>query len=482
MKTVHSFLEATAERSPEKEALVCGDRRLAYSEVDMLANKARNFVCKKAGKQEAIALLLDNSIEYVSAYFGVLKAGCVCVPIDVNTSDHNLLFKGKDSGAGLIISRGKFLERLKRSGVLEFAEYTNAEEIPECEDCIRQVSENDICSLLYTSGTTGEPKGVALRHRNVVAATENIIQFVGIDENDVDVNAMPYTHSFGLGHIHCYFRQGGKVIIQKNFINLRDVLGKIISEKATAFSAPPAILKVLVENYPERVSEAGKYLRYLVTNTNFMPKETGLPLLDLLGKTRVCMYYGLTEASRSSFNLLNENREKVESVGKPAPNVQIRIMDGKKECKNREIGEIMIKGRHVVDGYWKNESETKKAIENGWLKTGDMGYFDQDGYLWLVGRKDHMINVAGQKVSPIEIEGVVSMFPGVKECAAAGFRDDVLGEVVKVFVVPEGALAANDIIAFCRGKMENFKVPRHVDFVGSLPKTEAGKIRRGFLR
>jgi long-chain acyl-CoA synthetase len=273
------------------------------------------------------------------------------------------------------------------------------------------------------------------------------------------------------------------VIIQKNFINLNELLEKIIRERATSFSAPPAILKLLVDNYPDKLRECGKYLRYIVSNTSFMPKETSLPLMDLLPKTRIYMYYGLTEASRSSFNLYNENREKVESVGRPAPNVKIRIADGEmQESPANEIGEIMISGRHVVDGYWKNPGETEKSIVNGWLRTGDMGYFDPDGYLWIVGRKDHMINVSGQKVSPQEIENVVCKFPGVKEVAAVGCKDGIFGEAVKIFVVAEGKVESDDIIRFCRGRLENYKVPRSVEFVGSLPKTEAGKIKRSFLR
>ncbi len=481
MRTIHSFLENSASRLPDKEALVSGERRLTYSEVNGLANRIRDFVCTRTKKQDPVAILLDNSIEFVCSYFGILKAGCVAVPMDVNSSDQSLLFKTRDSGAKLVISREKFLDKLKRSGVLEFAEYADCEKIPECSHTERHVSENDLASILYTSGTTGEPKGVMVRHRNVVAATENIVQLIGIKENDIDVNALPYTHSFGLGHIHCYFRQGGTVVIQRNFINLNELLEKVISEKATSFSAPPAILKLLVENYPGRLPECAKSLRYIVTNTNFMPKETSLPLMGLLGETRVYMYYGLTEASRSSFNLLNENREKVESVGKAAPNVEIRIADdGMKEVPGNQMGEILIRGRHVVDGYWKRLEETEKSIVNGWLRTGDVGYLDGKGYLWLAGRKDHMINVAGQKVSPLEIEKVAAEFPGIRECAAVGCRDDVLNEVVKLFVVGEGS--GEDIIRFCRERLENFKVPRYVEFVESLPKTEAGKVRRSFLR
>lgn len=483
MKTIHSFLENSAGRFPEREALVFGGRRLSYSEVNGMADKIRNLLCGRASSQDAVALFLDNSIEFVCSYFGILKAGCICVPIDVNTTDQNLLFKARDSGARIVISREKFRDKLRRSGVLGFAEYLDAENVPDSEECERVVSENDICSILYTSGTTGEPKGVVLRHRNVVSATENIVQYIGINENDIDVNGLQYTHSFGLGHIHCYFRQAGKVIIQKNFINLNELLEKIIRERATSFSAPPAILKLLVDNYPDKLRECGKYLRYIVSNTSFMPKETSLPLMDLLPKTRIYMYYGLTEASRSSFNLYNENREKVESVGRPAPNVKIRIADGEmQESPANEIGEIMISGRHVVDGYWKNPGESEKSIVNGWLRTGDMGYFDPDGYLWIVGRKDHMINVSGQKVSPQEIENVVCKFPGVKEVAAVGCKDGIFGEAVKIFVVAEGKVESDDIIRFCRGRLENYKVPRSVEFVGSLPKTEAGKIKRSFLR
>jgi acyl-CoA synthetase (AMP-forming)/AMP-acid ligase II len=195
------------------------------------------------------------------------------------------------------------------------------------------------------------------------------------------------------------------------------------------------------------------------------------------------MYYGLTEASRSTFNLYNENREKVESVGKATPNVEVMVVDdGMNELPANQTGEVIIRGRHVIDCYWKNKKETEKSIVNGWLKTGDMGYFDSEGYLWLVGRKDHIINVSGEKVAPREIEKVVSCSPGVKEAAAVGVPDEMFNEVVKVFVVKEGDATADDIIRFCRGKLESYKIPRFVEFVDSLPRTEAGKLRRGLLR
>jgi long-chain acyl-CoA synthetase len=277
--------------------------------------------------------------------------------------------------------------------------------------------------------------------------------------------------------------RGGKVVTERNFINLKGIMWKIASEKATSFSAPPAVLKLLTENYPHELSACGT-LKRIVTNTTHMPAVTSIRLLELLDRTRIYMYYGLTEASRSSFLLLNENRERLESVGKPAPNVHIKIADGHgKEAPQGEAGEIMIKGMHVAEGYWNNPEETARSMSGGWLRTGDMGYLDRLGFLWLAGRKDHMINVGGQKVSPHEIESVVSGMPGVKECAAVGLEDSLLSEVVRLFVVREGESPDTDeIIRICRARLENFKVPKRVDFVQSLPKTDTGKVRRQLLR
>ena len=492
MKTIHSFLEYSAIRLPNKVALVHNNKRITYAELNTLANKIRNFLAKKTKKHSTIALIRENSIEYLVAYFGILKAGCICVPLDAAMSGEEILSRLQIVSPAFVLSQDSLINKKgiesKSFGFIDIENLLKTNFVARTVN----VSEEDYSTIMFSSGTTGEPKGVLLKHKNIVAATESIVEYLKITENDVDVNALKLSHSFGLGNIHCYFRQGGQVILEKNFVNLRGFLHRILDENATSFSATPYVLGLLVRHCDGTLQECGKVLRYVVNNTNVLHKEIGMPLLEILPETKIYTYYGLTEASRSTFHLLEKkDPSRLESAGKASPGVAIKITDDsdKEVCKN-EIGEVLIKGRHVIEKYWKNEELTEKTIINGWLHAGDLGYFDNAGFLFIVGRKDDVINVGGDKVYPIDVEKVICSHPFVKDCAVTPAPDNLMGQVVAAHVVLDASRPQNvpdknhasNIIRFCGGKMEGFKIPKHIYFHENIPATESGKKKRKVLR
>ena len=213
-----------------------------------------------------------------------------------------------------------------------------------------------------------------------------------------------------------------------------------------------------------------------------MKKESILQIINLFPKTNFYTYYGLTEASRSTFLLFNKNKNKLESVGKPAPGVEIKILDDNgKTLSNNQIGEIFIKGEHVIKNYW-NNSKADESIENGWLKTGDLGCFDFDGFLFLKSRKDDLINVGGEKFTPEEVELVIKEIPEILDVAVIGIPNELFGQLPVAFVVTDNEITSTQIIKHCSKKIERYKIPNKILFLDDIPKTDSGKIKRNVLK
>ena len=339
----------------------------------------------------------------------------------------------------------------------------------------------DVAYLIYTSGTTGEPKGVPVSHDMVEFTTKNIIDVLGYSETDIDVIPLPLYHSFGLGCLHTSIFAGSTVVLLKNADNLENILESVKKYNATSLAAVPATLTKFLRLDRKILDNCLQGLRLIITNSTSIPKNTVKEIKDILKGGNLATYYGLTEASRSTFMIFNEDSNLHESVGKPAPGVNIKIDDEHKG--ESEFGEILVKGKNVIKQYWNNE-KADKNIEDGWLRTGDVGYFDDDGYLFLKGRNDEVINIGGEKIVPQDIEQVVRQIPGVEDSAAFGIPHEVFGQTIKL-VVKKAANSDLDklvILTHCMNNLEKFKIPSKIEFVDSIPKNEYGKVKRSMLK
>jgi long-chain acyl-CoA synthetase len=261
-----------------------------------------------------------------------------------------------------------------------------------------------------------------------------------------------------------------------------NVISSIKNYQATSFASTPTTLQQIIDNHKSLFQNSIGSIRYLLTNSSPMPNELTNNLLEILDDKKLYTYYGLTEASRSTFHLFKKNDKRINSVGKPLPEVEIKIFTDSHECLSLEHGEIYIQGPHVSPGYLSNTSN-KKNLHTDWLHTGDIGYFDNDGYLFLVGRKDDMINIGGEKVFPKEIEDIIGSMKEIEEVAVKGISDKLLGQIVQVYVVTkqEISIKDQDIVTFCKGKLENYKIPRIFTYLSKLPKNEQGKLLRSKL-
>lgn len=481
--TVADFLEQSAQRLPDKTALRYGNKCYSYAELYRQATNVAAFLQDHTPHDAVVGLLLPNTPELIQSYFGTLMAGRRVLLLPTNISDNALEYQISITKTALIfgtpVTQKKFA-RCTSSAHTEFltqAPHSSSDFLPMTIDPDRTAS------IIFTSGTSAHPKGVELRHRNIVAATRNIIQYTGWRESDIDINISQLSHSFGLGHIHCVFAVGATSIVFRDSIDLLKILETMKNEHATTFGAVPAILRILNDHYHSQLHENGLNLRCIQTNTSALEPELIKGILDALPSTDFYYYYGLTEASRSTFITLNREKDRMSSVGRASPNVKLEIRDeNDHNLPSGSIGEVCIAGDHVVNGYWQ-DPEASQRIRNGWLHTGDAGYLDAQGYLFLIGRKDDIINVSGEKVSPEEIEAVVRPLEGIIDAAAVGAPDNLLGQVVQLFiVVNQQPFSLERVLTACRASLEPYKVPRMIKIVDRIPKTESGKIMRYKLR
>ena len=482
MRAVYEFLELSAKKYPDKIAITDDTASITYNELlkksKFVSNSIRDVI--KCG--QSVSLLSENSISFIIAYFGILMAGGIVHIVPPNSSDKQLQFQIEKVKPVIIVCSETLVDKITRNQYKHIL-------ISELINNSSKINHNDIhdkfnevSSVIFTSGTTGTPKGVKLKHENIIFVTKNIIKIIGVRSDDIEINPLQLSHSFGLGCLHTTIAQGATAIIFRNSINLKEIIDAVTINKATGFVGVPATFQKILLNYKEEFREAGKKFRYLLTNSAPIPKDDVQEIIDLFPLTDFFTYYGLTEASRSTFLLFNNDIAKIESVGKPAPNVEIKIITNNGNTSNQhEIGEVLINGPNVIDEYWAGTAEESK-INDGWLATGDLGFFDNDGYLYLKGRKDDIINVGGEKVSPTEIELAIKQLDKIQDVGVIGVTDKTFGEIPVAFIVTKVNLETNEILAHCIKTLERYKIPQNFIFIDSVPKNESGKIERSALK
>ena len=480
MNTIPEFLEKTFQDNPNKIAIISDEQQYTYDKIDQMSSSvAQNL--SNLPKNSVVSMMLENSIEFITTYLGILKSSNIAHIIPPNISKTNLNEQIISANPKCIISSNqhisKFNEQKLNLDVLDAEKISSGKEIDYYKNDIKK---NDYAYLIYTSGTTGKPKGIAVTHANVLFSTKNIVDVLQYKKSDREILPLPLSHSFGLGCLHTGLFVGSTIILHKNSTNIDNILNSILDNQATTLASVPATLSKMVENFYDKTKNNCKDLRLIITNSTAISENTVKKYLGILKMGKISTYYGLTEASRSSFMIFDKELEKYNSVGRAAPDVQIKIDYNDDLEKN---GEIYIKGENVIDNYWKDE-EMDRNIENGWLKTSDIGHFDEDGYLYLDGRIDDMINVSGEKVNPSEIEMIVNQMEGIEESVAIGISHETFGQVVKLFAkkTNQSNVEESEIIAFCVKKLERYKVPVNIQFIDEFPRTEYGKIKRHELK
>ena len=475
--TIENLIFKHAHTTPKKTALISGSVEVSYELLWKEIEMAAAWFSNHANPGDRIIVSASKNIEFVYTYFGAHMAGMICVPIDAETNETRLERIFEVAQPALIVGE------LRNKGAKHVIPFSECRE--ECSIELVFPKEEDAADLLFTTGTTGFPKGVTLTFGNQMAAATNINTFIDNTTDDVEMLALPISHSFGLGRLRCVFSKGATLVLLGSFASMKKFYGEMERCKVTGFGMVPASWIYIQKMSGDKIAQFANQLKYIEIGSAFMSLENKQKLMNLLPNTRICMHYGLTEASRSAFISFHNDTEHLMSAGKASPNTEIAVFSeqGKLLGHNQE-GEICVKGNHVCSDYWgMPKEEFKKDFFGEYFRTGDWGYMDEDGYIYLVSRKKEMINVGGKKVSPIEVEEVLNTLNGIKESACIGFPDPVYGEVVKAFVVGSLTDADNENIkSQLRFLIENYKVPVYIEHIAELPKTHNGKIQRLLLK
>jgi long-chain acyl-CoA synthetase len=504
---VQHFLEQSANRFPDKVALVCDGQRLTYAQVEERANRlAHGLRGLGVARGDRVAIWLPNSAEAAVAIYAVLKAGAVFTVINATTRPEKLarilnnctataLFlpgREPEPVAGLFTAvpslRAAVLCGPQRGSLPRTVSFADLLEGHPSYPPACPTIDVDLACLIYTSGSTGEPKGVMSTHANVVFAASSITRYLENRPEDVVIDVLPLSFDYGLYQWLMVCSFGGTLVLERSFAYPAAVLQRIAEERVTGLPGVPTLFAMLLQLDLSRFDLSS--LRYLTNTAAALPVEHILRLRQAFPHARLYSMYGLTECKRVCYLPPEELDRRPGSVGIPIPGTEVWIED---EAGNRlgpgQMGELVVRGSHVMQGYWNDAEETARRYRPGrWpaerrLYTGDLFRMDEEGFLYFVARKDDIIKTRGEKVAPKEVEEVLYRLPEVAEVAVVGVADELLGQAIKAFVVcRDGSrLTAQEVLRHCAQHLEDFARPRFVEFLTALPRTPSGKIDRRAL-
>jgi long-chain acyl-CoA synthetase len=493
------MLREAARATPGKAALLSDAGRMSYAELDVASDRfAAGLLARGLAPGDAVALQLPNIPQFVVAYFGILKAGCVVVPMNVLLKSAEIAYVLEDCGARMLVtwsgSADQAAKGAAESGVQDLVvldlpglppagvghPFTQLLAAPVTgRPPLHQSDPGDTAVIVYTAGTTGRPKGAELSHFQLYMNADTPGRLFGIRDDDVVLVVLPLFHVFGLSSIlDLCVRFGATMSLVPRF-DAAKALEVMQRDRVTVFEGVPTMYIALL-NHPDRSTYDLSSLRVCVSGGAPLPAEV-IDEFEREFGVLILEGYGLSEtASTTTFNVSAEER-RVYSVGKPIYGVEVEIWnsEGRRLPPGREhVGEIVVRGVNVMKGYHGRPEATAEAMAEGWLHTGDLGYVDEDGFFFVVDRTKDLIIRGGYNVYPREVEDVLYQHPAVAEAAVVGIDDARLGQEVKAFVAlrPGRVATADELVAFVRERVASYKYPRSVEFRDHLPMNATGKI------
>jgi long-chain acyl-CoA synthetase len=480
-------LTVSAQRHGARTAVRLDAAALSFGELDRLSARMAGMLRERGvAPGDRVGLMLPNVPEFAVAYYGILRAGGIVVPMNVLLKRREVGYYLEDAEAKLLLAWHQF-EQEAAAGAARTGVDCRVVRPDELEQMLAGVEPlgdvtvrdgGDTAVILYTSGTTGQPKGAELTHSNLRRNVEVVVRLFGLGGDAVVLGALPLFHSFGQTcALNAAVAAGACVTLLARFDPAK-VLGVIERDAVTVFEGVPTMYSALL-SHPERDRFDTSSLQVCVSGGAAMPVE----VLREFEATFGCVIlegYGLSETSPAACFTHRDRERKPGSIGTPVEGVEMRVVDdGGHDVPPGEVGEVAIRGHNVMKGYWRRPDATAAVLSaDGWFRTGDLGRVDEDGYLFIVDRKKEMIIRGGYNVYPREIEEVLYEHPAVRECAVLGIPHAELGEEVGAAVVlaPSAATTEAELREFVKGQVAAYKYPRHVWIVDELPKTATGKI------
>jgi long-chain acyl-CoA synthetase len=509
------ILPSSAERHPEKIAIVRDNQRFSYEGLNAKASQVaaalRHLGLRKG---EPVLISMANSMEFVAAFFGIAKAGGVIVPVNPDLSSREFGYLAGHCAARVLITTAenrKLLQDILPSlAVLQAVVVLHEDPQYVRQDLVREPSlrsklcfveesidespgvepprliDVDEVMIIYTSGTVGLPKGVLLTHLNLMSSIRSVVEYLRLTADDTGLICLPLFHIYTLSQLLTHLMCGGTVVLAENFLFPAHVLRLIEQERVTGFGGSPAALNLLL-NVKSLATYQLPSLRYLLSSGGPLSQQTLLQLMETFPHAEIISAYGLTEASSRVGHCTYKkgSGRRLGSVGRPISNVEVRVVDAEgADVRPGELGEIVIRGSTVMKGYFKDAAATARVLKSDGLHTGDFAILDEEGNMFIVGRRDDIVNSGGESISAKEVEEVLLSHWAITDAAVVGKPDKVLGEALQAFIVlrPELTVSVDTVKEHCLTHLSRYKVPRDFIICHALPKTPSGKVQKRLLR
>jgi long-chain acyl-CoA synthetase len=505
---LQALLETNSRRFGDKTAIVCGERHVSYSELDLLSNRFANaLIGLGANKGDCIALYLPNIPKFIIAYFGSLKAGAIVTAISPLHREREVAYQLRDSGAQTIVTQDSLCPVVAQAAtnapikniIITGLEENNAKTAPDALSFRELLSEAspssptlhfdpaaDLALLQYTGGTTGTPKAAMLTHRNLVSNAVAFAATIHATRRDVFLTALPLFHIYGMTtSLTAPISAAAKMVLLPKFEPAK-ALTAIQQQHITVFCGVPTMYTMLI-NHPDLGNYDLTSVRVCISGASALPPQVQKRFMEVTGGF-LAEGYGLTEASPVTHcSPVDKSLPlRIGSIGLPLPDTEARIVDAEDAAPLGvgETGELAIKGPQVMAGYWRRPDETTQVLHDGWLLTGDIARIDADGYCYIVDRKKDLIKYKDYSVYPRELEDLLYEHPAVQLCAVVGKPQSGVGEVPKAFVVlkKDASATADELMTFINGKIAAYKAIREVEFRSELPLSGAGKVLKRALK
>ncbi|MBP1745001.1 MAG: acyl-CoA synthetase (AMP-forming)/AMP-acid ligase [Firmicutes bacterium] len=468
----------------DKTAIIHKRKEISYGELCRGVDTAAGLC--GAGNRESVMILSENSPLFVKAFYGIIKSGCICVPVNPSAAAEELNYIIGTLEIGKVFAEEKLVQKLQdkigRNG-RDIIIYTEKDLEADAEGNAQvgsPVQETDTAVIMFTSGSTAIPKGVMLSHQNLMCNTSSIIEYLDLKEDDRMEVVLPFYYCYGTSLLNTHLRCGGSLVINNRFMFPDTVLQDINTYRCTGFAGVPSTFQILLR-MTDLKNTAAPSLKYITQAGGKLQDAYISELADARPGVDIIVMYGQTEATaRLSYLPPEFLKTKMGSIGKGIPGTKLEVLNREGlPVKPGETGEIVATGCNVMKGYLNDQEATREVLRNGSLHTGDLATVDEDGFIYVVAREKNIIKCGGNRVSPRDIENVIVQIPEVVECAVVGVDHEILGEAVKAWVVLKPGAQGIDsgcVTRFCAERLEKHKVPKFVEFTDGLPKNSSGKV------
>jgi acyl-CoA synthetase (AMP-forming)/AMP-acid ligase II len=506
------FLSIAGAICPERDSIVFEGKRWTYGQMTERTHRLANALIRMGVERgDRVGILHVNCNQYVETYFATAKLGAILVPLNFRAKADELAYMIGNSEIKVLFVGNRYQDLVngissQLSGVKEYVSI-DPETGPSFEDLLRsspaaevttEIGDEEITILMYTSGTTGRPKGVPLRHSAFVSYVLENVEPANPEIEERNLLTVPLYHVAGIQALLAAI-YGGRTLVMMRQFEVKEWMEAVQRERATRAMLVPTMLKRVIDA-PDFGSYNLSSLKVITYGAAPMPFEVIRKAIDVMPWARFINAFGQTETASTITTLgpedhriegTEEEKEKklrrlTSSIGKPLPDIEVKIVDGEgRLLPPREVGEILARGPRIMTGYWRDDEKTSQVMtKDGWLRTNDMGWMDEEGYIYLAGRGDDMIIRGGENIAPDEVEDVLRSHPKVEEAALIGVPDPEWGQQPRAIVVlkKEQAATAEEIMEYCRSRLAGFKRPRSVLFIESLPRNPMGKVLRKSLR